>query len=323
MSLPPDVGKLPASPTAPQHPEVSTPRQVRLAPDTGNSSALQQALIPFDGEIHGASLHGDTIYVAAGEKGLVGINLRSQQVHVVKAYPGKSVVSARVEDGKAYIHATLPAGKNRHFSVVELNSNKVLYSQDLDGWSSASPAPNGRFAIFRKEVITIIDPNTGKIVHTVATPGPSSGGHRVGDLLYVSHAYPGGIAIVDLNKGEVTRHFKLSVWPRGIQVVGDTACLLYGGIGFFDFNKGTLSPLATQPEDHFFRILLGPNDLFYATGRKGIYQFDDKGQLLHTTAYPKPFIDGGFNLSATPGLIGIWEDHAVLVSKHAVHVLKL
>ncbi len=127
-----------------------------------------------------------------------------------------------------------------------------------------------------------------------------------------------------MNNGELIDQFEISQWLTGIQVAGDTAFVfLSGGVGLFDLNKRAFKTMTNLPENHFFGILVGPNGVFYATGRNGLYQFDDKGQLLNTTLYPKPFIDGGYLLSASPRLIGIWDGHAVLASKHAVHVLKL
>ncbi len=136
------------------------------------ASAPDRTLIPLDGTIHTAALEGDWVYLAAGEKGLVRINLRSQEVRIYKRFPGESVDWVGVEQGKAYVRTY---SKNdhvtRHIRVIDVLSDEVLNSMEVDFWGSIGPAPNGRLYVIDTSTIRIIDPTSGDILHEVKVPG--------------------------------------------------------------------------------------------------------------------------------------------------------
>jgi len=288
----------------------------------GKPAQDQTEAIAVPGEIGPAVLDGHDLYVLAGGKELLRVDLATHKVAPVVRFPeGQAPQLLGVSGSRACVAARDGKG-DTHLHVIDLAGGQIVRTIDQ------APPASGGIGFVAGDLLYVVDGQGVKIVeiatgrprHVVAVKGGVlMGCHQVGDRLYVAREYAGGLAVIDLKEGKLLDLIETRDWLFQVQVVGDGAFVWgsFKGLGRIDLETRQYQALQ-QPEpdnaNHHYAILAGPGKRLLVLGQKAVYEYDARGRRIGGTPLPA---------AAPRTLAGVWNGRAVLVGKDTVSLVEL
>ena len=241
----------------------------------GTLPATPRAAVPYR--------HG--LLVAAAKGGLYRIEAAGTLDPVYKV-TGQHVIDLAVGRDTVYALAFSPSRHRHDLQVVDPARGSVLRSVSMGGSvvDLAGVLANGRIVIIEGGQVRFLDPTTNETLDRVVVRGGMlTGGHLVGNTLYASRGYAGGLVIIDTRTSELVEVIETAHWLTSALVAGRRAYVTgsLDGPGVLDLDTHDY-----QRVDVIDCFVNSAGD-GYALVSGAIYQLDEHGRPVRRTALPR------------------------------------
>ncbi len=233
------------------------------------------------GRVHSAAPYGNGYLLAAGEAGLYQVDARGVVSPVYKV-TGQNVIDVVVSGDAVYALAFSPANRRNDLQVVDPQAGAIVRSVSLGGSvvDLAGVLADGQVVIIEGGQVRFIEPGTDRTMSRVQIPGGMlTGAHLVGDRLYVSRGYAGGLATIDASKPALLDIIETADWLTSAVVAGRRAYVMGSleGPGVLDLDTHEYTRVSVLD---FFADDAGTG---YALLKKAIYKLDEHGKPVRRT----------------------------------------
>ena len=233
------------------------------------------------GRVHSAAPYGSGYMLAAGEAGLYHLDVRGVVSPVYKV-TGQNVIDIAVLDDAVYAMAFSPSSRRYDLQVVAPEAGVIDRSISLGGTvvDLAGVLPDGQVVIVESGQVRFIEPGTDRTLSRVlVTGGMLSGAHLVGDRLYASRSYAGGLAAIDTSKPALLDIIETADWLTSAVVAGRSAYVIGSTEGPAVLNLDTHDYTPVSVID-FFADDAGTG---YALVKTAIYKLDEHAKPVRRT----------------------------------------
>jgi hypothetical protein len=213
--------------------------------DRGPTWSLRAAL---PGPVHAVAPHGDTLLVAAGEAGLYRVGPGTDEVTLLLAPRKAQATDVLVADGKAYVLAHNESARQYDLHAIDADSGEFIRSRALG--SSVTDLPGllakRRLVVVEGAQVRIINRDTSQIYdRVVVTGGILGGAHLDRERLYVSRRFDGGLAVIDINKPELTELIETEQWLVDVEAAHGKAYVTTrkSGLAVIDLETKSFTPI--------------------------------------------------------------------------------
>ena len=182
-------------------------------------------LSTLSSDVRSAVPYRDGLLLAVGEAGLYRVDGAGAVVPVYKV-TGQHIMDVAVGADAVYALAFSPSTHRNDLQVVDPGRGAVTRSISLGGSvvDLAGVLANGQIVIVEGGQVRFIDPKTDRTLHRVAVSGGMlSSGHLVGERLYASRGYAGGLAIIDTGIPKLLEIIEVTDWLAKAVIAGRRA----------------------------------------------------------------------------------------------------
>ncbi len=247
-------------------------------------SSKATLLSTLSADVRSAAPHGDGLLLAVGEAGLHRVDAAGAVTRVYKV-TGQHIIDVAVGADAVYALAFSPSTHRNDLQVVDPAHGTVTRSISLGGAvvDLAGVLGDGQVVIVEGGQVRFIDPKTDRTLHRVAVPGGLlSSGHLVGERLYASRGYAGGLAIIDTRKAELLEVIEVTDWLAKAVVAGRRAFVASSldGPGVIDLDTREYHRVDV------IDVFAGSAGDGYALVSDAVYRLDDHGRPVQRAALP-------------------------------------
>ncbi len=233
------------------------------------------------GRVHSAAPYGNGYMLAAGEAGLYQVDVRGIVSPVYKV-TGQNVIDVAVGGDAVYALALSPRNRRNDLQVVDPEAGAIVRSIALGGSvvDLAGVLADGQVVIVEGGQVRFIERETDHTLSRVlVTGGMLTGAHLVGDRLYASRGYAGGLAMIDTSKPALLDIIETTDWLTSAVVAGRRAYVTGSleGPGVLDLDTHEYTRVSVID---FFADDAGTG---YALLKKAIYKLDEHGKPVRRT----------------------------------------
>ena len=233
------------------------------------------------GRVHSAAPYHNGYLLAAGEAGLYQIDARGVVTRVYKV-TGQNVIDVAVRGDAVYALAFSPRNRRNDLQVVDPEAGAIVRSISLGGSvvDLAGVLADGPVVIVEGGQVRFIEPGTDRTLSRVQVSGGMlTGAHLVGDRLYASRGYAGGLAMIDTSKPALLDIIETTDWLTSVVVAGRRAYVMGSleGPGVLDLDTHDYTRVSVID---FFADDAGTA---YALLKKAIYKLDEHGKPVRRT----------------------------------------
>lgn len=280
---------------------------VTLALGPGNRPTVS-LLCEFPESIRTVAVDDRTLLVAAAEAGLFRVEPYTGEVTRLFSVGGQGITDVVLAQGTAYALAYSTADRRSILHLIDPVSGTVNRSIALSGSVAdlAGVLPNGQLVIIEAGQVRFVDADNGRTrTRVVVSGGLLGNGCLTKDRLYVSRAYAGGVAIIDIAKGELIEVIEVDDWLTDVEVADQRAYVVgnEGGLASIDLAARTSTPLA------YADVFVSPGGATYALDRDAVHRLGASGEPV--------------DVARIPGALGdeIDKGHATIVAVESDYVL--
>jgi hypothetical protein len=233
------------------------------------------------GRVHSAAPYKNGYLLAAGEAGLYQVDAHDVVSKVYKV-TGQNVIDVAVSGDAVYTLAFSPRNRRTDLQVVDPEAGAILRSISLGGSvvDLAGVLPDGQVVIVEGGQVRFIEAETDHTLSRVQIPGGMlTGAHLVGDRLYASRGFAGGLATIDTSKPALLNIIETTDWLNSAVVAGRRAYVIGSleGPGVVDLDTHDYTRVKVLD---FFADEAGTG---YALVKKAIYKLDEHGKPVRRT----------------------------------------
>ncbi len=238
-------------------------------------------LAEVPGRVHSAAPYHNGYLLAAGEAGLYQVDAGGVVSPVYKV-TGQNVIDVAVGGDAVYALAFSPRNRRNDLQVVDPEAGAIVRSISLGGSvvDLAGVLADGQIVIVEGGQVRFIEQGTDHTLNRVQVSGGMlTGAHLVGDRLYVSRGYAGGLAIIDTSKPALLDIIETTDWLTSAVVAGRRAYVTGSleGPGVLDLDTHDYTRVSVID---FFADDAGTG---YALLKKAIYKLDGHGKPVRRT----------------------------------------
>ncbi len=233
------------------------------------------------GRVHSAAPYRNGYLLAAGEAGLYQVDARGVVSPVYKI-TGQHVIDVAVSGDAVYALAFSPRNRRNDLQVVDPEAGAIVRSISLGGSvvDLAGVLADGQVVIVEGGQVRFIEQGTDHTLSRVQVSGGMlTGAHLVGDRLYVSRGYAGGLVTIDTTKPALLGIIETTDWLTSAVVAGRRAYVTGSleGPGVLDLDTHDYTRVSVID---FFADDAGTG---YALLKKAIYKLDEHGKPVRRT----------------------------------------
>ena len=180
------------------------------------------------GRVHSAAPYDGGYLLAAGEAGLYQVDTHGVVSPVYKV-TGQNVIDIAVSGDAVYALAFSPRNRRNDLQVVDPEAGAIIRSVSLGGSvvDLAGVLADGQVVIVEGGQVRFIEPGTDHTLNRVqVTGGMLTGAHLVGDRLYASRGYAGGLVTIDTNTPALLDVIETTDWLNSAIVAGRRAYVI-------------------------------------------------------------------------------------------------
>ncbi|TDJ57973.1 MAG: hypothetical protein E2O40_02115 [Planctomycetota bacterium] len=233
------------------------------------------------GRVHSAAPYGDGYLLAAGEAGLYEIDGHGVVSKVYKV-TGQNVIDVAVSGDAVYTLAFSPRNRRNDLQAVDPEAGAIVRSISLGGSvvDLAGVLADGQVVIVEGGQVRFIEAGTDHTLSRVqVTGGMLTGAHLVGDRLYASRGFAGGLVTIDTSTPALLDVIETTDWLNSAVVAGRRAYVIGSlkGPGVLDLDTHDYTRVNVID---FFADEAGTG---YALVKKAIYKLDEHGKPVRRT----------------------------------------
>lgn len=234
--------------------------------------------------------HGDDVLAAAGDAGLFRIDGETGQVTKLFQVADQQVADLLVQGDVVLVLAYGDRGRRSVLHTIDPQTGSVIRSAAMGGVVAdlAGFLPNGYLVVVEGGQVRFIETYDGSTRGRVLVTGGILGGaHLVGERLYVSRSYGGGLAVIDTARSEVVDLIETEDWLVDVDVIGAGAYVTGGQHGLVRLDLGTHR---IEPCDYLDMHAPTVDELF-ALDRHSLRKLDAKEATVRAASLPESLTD--------------------------------